>query len=140
MAAITGHCDRTVGLRIGVPFACRSWAQDPTATEPGSGSRRVSMGAIFLTTCPSDHDDQSLLLARVLLVCLVWRGSFNPGVTMRVLYVCASILVFTLLAVVVFGMTVSQCRPSMFVLDDPYSTKTERNWTTNCANVFSYKR
>jgi len=59
---------------------------------------------------------------------------------MRVLYVCASILVFTLLAVVVFGMTVSQCRPSMFVLDDPYSTKTERNWTTNCANVFSYKR
>jgi hypothetical protein len=62
------------------------------------------------------------------------------GVTMRVLYVCASILVFTLLAVVVLGMTVSQCRPQMFVPDDPYSAKTERNWTTNCANVFSYRR
>jgi hypothetical protein len=76
------------------------------------------------------------LLARVLLVCLAWRGSFDPGVTMRVLYVCGSILLFTLLAIVVFGMTVSQCRPSMFVPDDPYSAKTERYWTTNCANVF----
>jgi transposase len=32
---------------------------------------------------------------------------------------------------------VSQCRPSMFVDDNPYSAKTERNWTTNCMNVFS---
>ena len=59
---------------------------------------------------------------------------------MRVLYVCSSILVFALLAIAVFGMTVSQCRPSMFVPDNPYSAKTERNWITNCANVFSYKR
>jgi hypothetical protein len=43
---------------------------------------------------------------------------------MRVLYVCASILVFTLLSGVVLGMTVSQCRPQMFVPDDPYSAKT----------------
>ena len=59
---------------------------------------------------------------------------------MRALYVCASILVFTILAVVVLGMTVSQCRPSMFMPDNTYSAKTERNWTTNCANVFSYRR
>ena len=45
---------------------------------------------------------------------------------MRALYVCASILVFALLAVVVLGMTVSQCRPSMFVPDNPYSAKTGR--------------
>jgi hypothetical protein len=56
---------------------------------------------------------------------------------MRALYVCASILMFALLAVVVLGMTVSQCRPSMFVPDNPYSAKTERNWITSCANVFS---
>ena len=59
---------------------------------------------------------------------------------MRALCVCASIVVFGLLAVVVLGMTVSQCRPSMFVRDNPYSAKTERNWTTNCTNVFSYGR
>jgi hypothetical protein len=59
---------------------------------------------------------------------------------MRVLYVCASILVFALLAVVVLGMTVSQCRPSMFVPDNPYAAKTEGNWTTNCVNAFSYRR
>ncbi len=59
---------------------------------------------------------------------------------MRALYVCASILVFALLAVVVLGMTVSQCRPSMFVPDNPHSAKTGRNWTTNCTNVFSYRR
>jgi hypothetical protein len=70
----------------------------------------------------------------------VWWGSFNLGVTMRVLYVCASILVFTLLSVVVLGMTVSQCRPSMFVPDNPYSVKTERNWIANCASVFSTLR
>ena len=58
---------------------------------------------------------------------------------MRVLYVCASILVFTLLALVVLGMTVSQCRPPMFMSDNP-SAKTEGSWTTNCANVFSYRR
>jgi hypothetical protein len=59
---------------------------------------------------------------------------------MRVLYVCVSILVFTLLSVVVLGMTVSQCRPSMFVSDNPYSAKTERNWITNCVSVFSTLR
>jgi hypothetical protein len=59
---------------------------------------------------------------------------------MRALCVCASIVVFALLAVVVLGMTVSQCRPSMFVRDNPYLAKTDRNWTTNCANVFSYGR
>jgi hypothetical protein len=59
---------------------------------------------------------------------------------MRVLYVCTSILVFALLAVAVLSMTVSQCRPSMFVADNPYSAKTERNWITNCGNVFSYGR
>jgi hypothetical protein len=60
---------------------------------------------------------------------------------MRVLYVCASILAFALLAVAVLGMTVSQCRPSIFVSDNPYSVKTERSWITNCANVFSsYRR
>jgi hypothetical protein len=59
---------------------------------------------------------------------------------MRVLYVCASILVFTLLAFVVLGMAVSLCRPPMFVPDDPYAAKTEGSWTTNCANVFSYRR
>jgi len=57
---------------------------------------------------------------------------------MRALYVCASIVMLTLLAVVVLGMTVSQGRPSMFAPDNPYSAKTERNWPTNCANVFSY--
>jgi hypothetical protein len=67
-------------------------------------------------------------------------GFFQSGGLMRALYVCASILVFALLAVVVLGMTVSQCRPSMFVPDNPYSAKTERNWTTNCTNVFSYRR
>ena len=38
-----------------------------------------------------------------------WRGGVLSirGVTIRVLYVCASILVFTLLAVVVLGMTVA---------------------------------
>ncbi len=56
------------------------------------------------------------------------------------LYVCALILVFTLLAFVVLGMTVSQCRPPMFVPDDPYAAKTEGSWTTNCTNVFSYRR
>jgi hypothetical protein len=40
----------------------------------------------------------------------------------------------------VLGSTVSQCRPSMFVPDNPYSAKTERNWITNCVNVFSYQR
>jgi hypothetical protein len=59
---------------------------------------------------------------------------------MRVLYVCTSILVLALLAAAVLGMTVSQCRPSMFVPDNPYSAKAERNWFTNCANVFSYRR
>jgi hypothetical protein len=59
---------------------------------------------------------------------------------MRTLYVSASILVFALLAVVVLSMTVPECRPSMFVPDNPYSAKTERNWTTNCANVLSYRR
>jgi hypothetical protein len=59
---------------------------------------------------------------------------------MRVLYVCTSILVFALLAVMVLGLTVSQCRPSMFVSDNGYSAKTERSWITNCANVFSYRR
>jgi hypothetical protein len=59
---------------------------------------------------------------------------------MRVLYVCTSILVFALLAIAVFGMTVSQCRPSLFVPDNPYLAKTERSWITNCANVFSYRR
>jgi hypothetical protein len=59
---------------------------------------------------------------------------------MRVLYVCASIVVFTLLAVVVLGMTVSQCRPPIFVPDNPYAAKTEGNWTTNCVNAFSYRR
>jgi hypothetical protein len=59
---------------------------------------------------------------------------------MRALYVCASIVMVTLLAVVVLGMTVSQCRPSMFVPDNPYSAKTERNWPTNCANVLSYRK
>ena len=62
------------------------------------------------------------------------------GRLMRVLYVWASILVFTLLSVVVLGMTVPQCRPSMFVPDNPYLAKAERNWITNCANVFSYGR
>ena len=59
---------------------------------------------------------------------------------MRVLYVCGSILVITFLAVVVLGMTVSHCRPSMFVPENPYSAKTERNWFTNCASVFSTLR
>jgi hypothetical protein len=59
---------------------------------------------------------------------------------MRVVYVCASILVFSLVALVVLGMTVSQCRPPMFVPDNPYAAKTEGSWTTNCANVFSYRR
>ena len=59
---------------------------------------------------------------------------------MRVLYVCTSMLVLALLAVAVFGLTVSQCRPSMFEPDNPYSIKTERSWITNCVNVFSYKR
>jgi len=67
-------------------------------------------------------------------------GFFQSGGLMGALYVCASILVFALLAVVVLGMTVSQCRPSMFVPDNPYSAKTERNWTTDCTNVFSYRR
>jgi hypothetical protein len=67
-------------------------------------------------------------------------GFFQSGGLMRALSVCASILVFALLAVVVLGMTVSQCRPSMFAPDNPYSAKTERNWTTNCMNVFSYGR
>ena len=58
---------------------------------------------------------------------------------MRSLYVCTSILVFTILAVVVLGMTVSQCRPSMFVAVN-HLAKTERNWITNCASVFSYGR
>lgn len=58
---------------------------------------------------------------------------------MRVMYVCASILVFTLLSVVVLGMTVSQCRPSLFVPDNPYAAKTG-DWTTNCLNAFSYRR
>jgi hypothetical protein len=56
---------------------------------------------------------------------------------MRVLHVCTSILVLALLAVAVLGMTVPQCRPSMFVPDNPYLAKTERNWITNCATVFS---
>jgi hypothetical protein len=43
---------------------------------------------------------------------------------MRVLYVCTSMLVFALLAVAVLGMTMSHCRPSMFVSDSPYSAKT----------------
>jgi hypothetical protein len=55
------------------------------------------------------------------------------------MYVCASILVFTLLSVVVLGMTVSQCRPSLFVPDNPYAAKTG-DWTTNCLNAFSYRR
>ncbi len=59
---------------------------------------------------------------------------------MRVLYVCVSILVFALLAVAVLGMTVSQCRPPIFVSDDSYSVKTERNWITNCSNAFSDRR
>jgi len=59
---------------------------------------------------------------------------------MRALYVCTSILVFAFLAVAVLGMTVSQCRPAMFAADNPYSARTERNWITNCANVFSYRR
>ncbi len=59
---------------------------------------------------------------------------------MRVLYVSASILVFSLLAIVVLGMTVSQCRPPMFLPDNPYAAKTEGNWTTNCVSVFSYRR
>jgi hypothetical protein len=59
---------------------------------------------------------------------------------MRVLYVSASILVFSLLAIVVLGMTVSHCRPPMFVPDNPYAAKTEGNWTTNCVSVFSYRR
>ena len=67
-------------------------------------------------------------------------GFFQSGGLMRALYVCASILVFALLAVLVLGMTVSQCRPSMFVPDNPYSAKTERNWTTDSTNVFSYGR
>lgn len=58
---------------------------------------------------------------------------------MRALCVCASILALAFLAVAVFGMTVSECRPSMFVAANPYSAKTERNWITNCANVFSYR-
>jgi hypothetical protein len=59
---------------------------------------------------------------------------------MRVLYLCTSILAFALLAVVVLGMTVSQCRPPMFVPDNPYAAKTEGSWTTNCVNVFFYRR
>jgi hypothetical protein len=59
---------------------------------------------------------------------------------MRVLYGCTSILVFALLAVAVLGMTVSQCRPSMFVSDNSYSAKTKHSWITNCANVFSHRR
>ena len=66
-------------------------------------------------------------------------GFFQSGGLMGALYVCASILVFALLAVVVLGMTVSQCRPPMFVPDNP-SAKTEGSWTTNCANVFSYRK
>jgi hypothetical protein len=58
----------------------------------------------------------------------------------RVLYVCTSIMVLALLAVAVLGMTVSQCRPSMFAPDNPYSAKTERNWISHCANVFSSGR
>jgi hypothetical protein len=49
-------------------------------------------------------------------------------------------MVFTLLAVVVLGMTVPQCCPSMFVPDNPYSAKTERNSVANCASVFSTLR
>jgi hypothetical protein len=59
---------------------------------------------------------------------------------MRALYVCASILVFALLAVVVFAMTVSQCRPSMFIPDNPCSATTERNWITSCTSVFYRER
>jgi len=57
----------------------------------------------------------------------------------RVLYVCTSIMVLALLAVAVLGMTVSQCRPSMFAPADPYAAKAQRNWITSCANVFSYR-
>jgi hypothetical protein len=49
-------------------------------------------------------------------------------------------MVLALLAVAVLGMTVSQCRPSMFAPDNPYSAKAERHWITNCANVFSSRR
>jgi hypothetical protein len=59
---------------------------------------------------------------------------------MRVLYVCTSIMALALLAVAVLGMTVSRCRPSMFVRGNPHLAKTERNWITNCATVFSYRR
>jgi hypothetical protein len=59
---------------------------------------------------------------------------------MRALYVRASIVVFALLAVVVLGMTVSQCRPSIFIPDNPYSAATERNWITGCTNVFYRER
>jgi hypothetical protein len=58
---------------------------------------------------------------------------------MRSLYVCSSILVLALLAIVVLGMTVSQCRPSMFVPDNPYSATTKRNWITSCMDVFSLR-
>ncbi len=54
-------------------------------------------------------------------------GFFQSGGLMGALYVCASILVFALLAVVVLGMTVSQCRPSMFV--------TVRKVSSSCCNI-----
>ena len=58
----------------------------------------------------------------------------------KVIWLVSLCVLFTLLAFVVLGMTVSQCRPPMFVPDNPYAAKTEGNWTTNCVSVFSYRR
>jgi hypothetical protein len=74
------------------------------------------------------------------IACELGLLRFSRSGLMRVLYVCTSILVFALLPVAVLGMTVSQCRQSMFAPDNPCSVKTERNWITNCTNVFSYRR
>ena len=52
--------------------------------------------------------DLSAIYTRVLIAVHKRGGVLSiRGVTIRVLYVCASILVFTLLAVVVLGMTVA---------------------------------
>ena len=66
-------------------------------------------------------------------------GFSLPEGLMRVLYVCTSFLLLAVLAVGVLGMTVSQCRPSMFVPDNPYLAKAEHNWIANCANVFGWQ-
>ncbi len=51
-----------------------------------------------------------------------WRAAILsiPRGFMRGLYVCTSILALVLLAVAVLGMTLSQCRPSMFLTDNRY--------------------